>query len=41
MAPYKKVRRVAFIKAIPKNPAGKILRRELTKIAVDGNASKL
>ncbi|CAN8264530.1 unnamed protein product [Cochlearia groenlandica] len=41
VSPYKKVRRVAFINAIPKNPAGKILRRELTKIAVNGNASKL
>ena len=29
VAPYKKVREVAFIEAIPKNPSGKILRREL------------
>ncbi len=28
-APYKKVREVEFIDAIPKNPSGKILRREL------------
>ncbi|XP_010520611.1 PREDICTED: 4-coumarate--CoA ligase-like 9 [Tarenaya hassleriana] len=41
VAPYKKIRRVAFTNAIPKNPAGKILRRELTKLAVAGNSSKL
>jgi acyl-CoA synthetase (AMP-forming)/AMP-acid ligase II len=29
VAPYKKVRDVEFIGAIPKNPSGKILRREL------------
>jgi acyl-CoA synthetase (AMP-forming)/AMP-acid ligase II len=28
-APYKKVREVEFVDAIPKNPSGKILRREL------------
>jgi acyl-CoA synthetase (AMP-forming)/AMP-acid ligase II len=29
VAPYKKVREVEFVQAIPKNPSGKILRREL------------
>jgi len=29
VAPYKKVRRVDFIDAIPKSPSGKILRRLL------------
>ncbi len=29
VAPYKKVREVEFVDAIPKNPSGKILRREL------------
>ncbi|KAF2324757.1 hypothetical protein GH714_016663 [Hevea brasiliensis] len=32
-APYKRIRRVAFIGAIPKNPSGKILRKDLIKLA--------
>ncbi|XP_068651910.1 4-coumarate--CoA ligase-like 9 [Aristolochia californica] len=38
---YKKIRRVSFINSIPKNPAGKILRKDLIKLAVSGLASKL
>jgi acyl-CoA synthetase (AMP-forming)/AMP-acid ligase II len=34
VAPFKKVRRVDFIDAIPKSPSGKILRRLLRDIAV-------
>ncbi|VAH82641.1 unnamed protein product [Triticum turgidum subsp. durum] len=41
VAPYKKVRRVAFVNAIPKSPAGKILRRELVQQALSMGASKL
>ncbi|XP_062116012.1 4-coumarate--CoA ligase-like 9 [Humulus lupulus] len=41
VAPYKKVRRVAFISAIPKSPAGKILRRELVNHALSKGSSKL
>ncbi|KAM6549640.1 hypothetical protein CsatB_021316 [Cannabis sativa] len=32
VAPYKKIRRVAFVDSIPKNSSGKILRNELRKI---------
>nr|QYV42686.1 phenylalanoyl CoA ligase [Taxus cuspidata] len=33
VAPYKKVRRVGFVKEIPKNAAGKLLRKDLIKLA--------
>lgn len=33
VAPYKRIRRVAFVAAIPKNPSGKILRKDLIKLA--------
>ncbi|CAI9777935.1 unnamed protein product [Fraxinus pennsylvanica] len=33
VAPYKKIRRVAFTASIPKNPSGKILRKDLIKLA--------
>ncbi|XP_047981707.1 4-coumarate--CoA ligase-like 9 [Salvia hispanica] len=41
VAPYKKIRRVAFVDAIPKSPAGKILRRELVRLALSASSSKL
>ncbi|KAL2468156.1 4-coumarate--CoA ligase-like 5 [Forsythia ovata] len=34
VAPYKRIRRVAFTASIPKNPSGKILRKDLIKLAV-------
>jgi len=33
VAPYKKVRKVAFVAEIPKNASGKILRKDLIKLA--------
>ncbi|KAL8524299.1 hypothetical protein ACS0TY_014031 [Phlomoides rotata] len=34
VAPYKKIRRVAFVASVPKNPSGKILRKDLIKLAI-------
>ncbi|KAH9615436.1 hypothetical protein KSS87_022316 [Heliosperma pusillum] len=36
VTPYKRIRRVAYVSAIPKNPSGKILRRELVQQATSG-----
>ncbi|KAI3780049.1 hypothetical protein L2E82_09911 [Cichorium intybus] len=41
VAPYKKLRRVRFIDAIPKNAPGKVLRKELINIALANITSKL
>ncbi|XP_060186870.1 4-coumarate--CoA ligase-like 9 isoform X2 [Lycium barbarum] len=37
VAPYKKIRRVAFVRSIPKNPSGKILRKELKRNHLPGS----
>ncbi|KAI4350545.1 hypothetical protein L6164_004992 [Bauhinia variegata] len=41
VAPYKKIRRVAFVDSIPKNASGKILRKDLTKIVLQTPFSRL
>ncbi|XP_010498483.1 PREDICTED: 4-coumarate--CoA ligase-like 5 [Camelina sativa] len=37
VAPYKRIRKVAFVSSIPKNPSGKILRKDLIKLATSNS----
>ncbi|KAI3977513.1 hypothetical protein MKX01_000426 [Papaver californicum] len=39
VAPYKKIRKVEFIDSIPRNAAGKILRKELVKFALSSRST--
>ncbi|KAF3330942.1 4-coumarate--CoA ligase-like 7 [Carex littledalei] len=41
VAPYKKIRKVLFVNKIPKSPAGKILRRELSNHILWSSFSRL
>lgn len=38
VSPYKKVRKVVFVEAIPRSPAGKVLRRLLKNSLAAGDA---
>ena len=39
VAPYKRIRAVRFVDAIPRTPAGKILRRALVELRAPGGVS--
>ncbi|KDP26770.1 hypothetical protein JCGZ_17928 [Jatropha curcas] len=41
VAPYKRIRRVIFVDSLPKNAPGKVLRKELIKLALSSANSKL